>query len=137
MLTPEQLPLNSTVSFQFYPSSSILGLGMTNVKVLGWIHARFAQYIGVDPIAMHANVFPTLPAGTPNNFEGYPWIHLRLPNGTETAIGLPWIKDETLVIATTRKMQFTVDNVTPAGQELILRALAANGYQAVDVVYLT
>jgi hypothetical protein len=136
MLTPEQLPLQATVSFDLYPSA-LLETGYKNAKVLGWISAKMASYLGVDPIAMHANVFPTLPVGTPNNYEGYPWIHLKLASGEETAIGLPWIKDETLVIATTRKMQFTIDSVTPAGQNVILAALSANGYSAVDVKYLT
>ena len=136
MLTIDQLPLNATVSFDLHPSQ-LLGTGYKNAKVLAWLDAESAAYMGVDPIAMHANVYPTLPVGTPNKYDGYPWVKLKLASGEITAIGLPWIKDETLVVATTRKMQFTLDNVSPADQNVVLQALAANGFTAVDVTYLT
>lgn len=136
MLTIEQLPLNSTVTFDLHPSQ-LLGTSYKNAKVLAWLDADTVAYMGVDPIAMHANVYPTLPVETPNKYDGYPWLKLKLASGEITAIGVPWIKDGSLVVATTRKMQFTIDNVSPADQNVILQALSANGFTAVDVLYLT
>lgn len=131
MLSITDLPLNATVSFDLYPAA-LLGTSLKNAKVLAILDADTARFF-IDPPVMHANVFATLPPGTPNRFDGYPYVKLKLPNGTVTAIGLPWIKDETLVVATTTRVLITVDNVTPAGQNTILAALSANGFSAAKI----
>jgi len=135
MLTQTQLPLNATVSFDLYPSQ-ILGSGYTRAKVLAWMDADTAKYFGIDPIALHANVYPLLPAGTPNRFDGYPYVKLRLENGTVTAVGVPWIRDETLVVLTQTRARLTLENITPEQLAIALQALSANGISAVDVEML-
>lgn len=134
MVTPEQLPFNSTVSFEVYPFQ-ILGDGFNNAKVLAIVDAETAQY-WIDPVSMHAAVFPTLPQGTVNKHDGYMYVKLRLSNGQTTAIGLPWIRSESLRIINTRKLQLTIDNVTAEDEPRVLRALSANGFTAVDVRHI-
>lgn len=134
MLTITQLPLNATVSFDLYPSQ-VLGTGYKRAKILAILDAETAAR-WIDPIAMHANVYPTLPPGVPNRFDGYNYLKLKLASGEVTAIGIPWIKDETFVVASTSSMQLTIDSVSPADQQLILNALSANGFTAVNVVLL-
>lgn len=134
MLSLSQLVLNATVSFDLYPSQ-LLGTGFKRAKLLAILDAATAQN-WIDPIAQHANVFPTLPNGTPNKFDAYPYLKLKLASGQVTAIGLPWIKDETFVIATTRSIQITIDDVSPADQDAIMLALSANGFAAADVAVL-
>ena len=134
MLAISALPLNSTVSFDLHPAA-ILGPSIKGAKVLAYLDAASTYYFNIDPVAQHVNVFPFLPPGTPNQFDAYPYIKLKLASGAITCIGLPWIVDASLAVATTRQMQITIDNVTPAGQNLILAALSANGYGAVKVDY--
>lgn len=131
MLPITQLVLNSTVSFDLHPSQ-LLGTGYKRAKLLAILDAATAGN-WIDPIAAHANVYPTLPVGTPNKYDAYPYLKLRLASGEITAIGLPWIKDETFVVATTRSIRLTVDDVSPEDQENIIKALSANGFAAVDV----
>lgn len=133
MLNPQDLSLNAIVSFDLHPSQ-LLGTGHKNVKLLAIVDADTARY-WIDPVAYHANVYPTLPVGTPNKFDGYPYLKIKLSDGSVTAIGLPWIKDETFVEVTTRSMHLTIENVPAADQEKVLLALSAIGFTAVDVTY--
>lgn len=135
MLTIEELPLNAIVSFDLYPSQ-FLGVGYRGAKVLAWLDADSAPFFGVDPVALHANVYPTLPGSTPNAYDGYPWVKLKLASGAITVIGVPFIKDDTLNIASTRKMRFTVEDVAPEIQEQVLLALSSIGLSAVNVEYI-
>lgn len=134
MLNISQLPLNSTVTFDFYPSQ-VLGTGVKRAKVLAILDAATAA-VWIDPIALHANVFPFLPVGTPNSFDAYPYVKLKLQSGEITFVGLPWIREETLVLSTTQKMQLTIDSVTPEDQDRIIKALSANGFKSLDVKLL-
>lgn len=134
MLNPTSIVLKSTISFDLH-APQILGTRCENAKVLALLDADSARSL-IDPIAMHANIYPFLPPGVPDDFDGYSYLKLRLASGETTAIGLPWIKDDTLVVASTRSMRFTVANVTPDGHNLIIQALSANGFRAVDVVLI-
>lgn len=135
MLNPQDLPLNAIVSFDLHPSQ-LLGTGYRNAKLLAVMDADTARF-WIDPPAMHANVYPTLPVGTPNQYDGYPYLKLRLADGTTTAVGLPWIKDETFVEITTRSMRLTIENVSPENQNKVLLALSSAGFTAVDVSYMS
>lgn len=131
MLNVSAITLFSTVSFDLYPAS-LVAPSFKFAKVLGVMDADTAK-VFVDTIAGHANVYPTLPVGTPNGHNQYPWVKLKLASGQVTAIGLPWIKEETYVTHTTTTIRLTIENVEPTDQNLILQCLAANGFSAVNV----
>ncbi len=134
MLNVNDITLSSTVSFDLYPAA-ILGSSYQYAKVLAIIDADTARF-WVDPIAMHANVYPTLPGSTPNSPSEYYWLKLKLADGTITAIGIPWIKEETYVQHTTSTIRLTIENVEPDQRNQIVEALAANGFTAVNVQVL-
>lgn len=136
MLTPQSFQLFSIISFDLYPAS-ILGAGYQNAKVTSIMDMRGAIQAGFDPAALHASVYPTLPPGVPNDPSQYGYLLLQLANGNFTVIGIPWIVDSSLVVASTASIQFTVDNISPTDQNTILQALAANGFTAVNVKILT
>lgn len=137
MLSPSQLPIESIVSFNLYPVA-VLGANVSGAKVIvPAMDASVAVRLGVDIQAIHANVYPTLPTSTPNDPTQYPWVGLELANGQTMFIGLPYIVDNTLVVASASSIQFTVDNVEPADQNAILQALAAAGFTAVNMKVLT
>lgn len=134
MLNPATLQLFSTVSFDLHPAS-VLGNGFKNAKLMAIIDADTARLF-IDPAAMHANVYPFLPPGTPNNYKDYPYLKFKLASGGDLVLGLPWIKDETWQVTTTRSMRLTIENVSPADQNRVIEALSANGFTAVDVQFL-
>lgn len=133
MLNTSTIPLNAIVSFELY-ASSVLGSGYQGAKILAILDADSA-FAYIDPPAMHANVYSSLPAGTPDAYDGYNYLKLKLASGQVTAIGIPWIKDETFAVSSTRKMQITIDNVSPADQNKVLLALSGAGFGVNKVVY--
>jgi hypothetical protein len=136
MLTPADFTLGEFISFNFYPAN-ILGTGYTNAKVLAIIDMGTAIVLGFDPAAMHASVYSTLPQGVPNDPSQYSYLKLLLANGQTTVVGIPWIIDSSLQAASTSSIVFTVNNVSPSDQNKIIQALAANGYTAVSMKFVT
>lgn len=134
MLNLQDLPLGATVSFDFHPVA-MKGTGYKNAKLLAILDAETARQF-IDPVVMHANVYPTLPVGTPDKYNGYYYLKLKLANGETDVVGIPWIKDETFVEVTTKSMRLTIENVPAADQNKVLEALSANGFTAVNVEYL-
>ena len=69
---------------------------------------------------MHAAIYPTLPLENKviyKKYNDYKYIKVKLPNGTTTAMGLPWINMSTVQVITTRTARFTVtlDNPYTSG----------------------
>lgn len=131
MIRPHDFQLGSLVSFELHPFQ-ILGPGHTRAKVLAILdHETASRWI--DVAALHANIYPTLPSTTPNDYRQYPYVKLRLSSGEDTCVGLPWIVDGSLVTHTNVNLQFTMDNVEPEDQDRILAVLAAAGYKPSDI----
>lgn len=131
MASINALKLGDTVSFDVYPSA-ILGTSFKRVKVLAILDMDSARQ-WIDPVAMHINVYPTLPEGTPNRPSDYYYVKIRLPNGQVTCLGLPWIREETITVHDQTTMRVTIENIGPEDVERVIKALSANGYNAVDV----
>lgn len=126
MLEQSQIQLESTVSFDLYPAH-MLGTSIKNAKVLGIFNARIAMQLGHDAPAMHAIVFPTLPPGTPNGYDKYMYLYLKLASGGQTFIGLPWIKESTYVVEMVRTVTLFIENISPDQQSLAIQALSGIG----------
>lgn len=136
MATINKLDINKHFTFDVYPDA-ILGSSFQNVKVLAILDADTAKGY-IDPQAMHVNIYPTLPVGlgVPNDPSQYQYIKIRFPNGNVTAIGIPWIVEDSIVEETTQALQFTIENVNPADRETIMLALSGIGMTAVNVKVL-
>jgi len=132
IVAPTDLPFGAVVSFEVYPAQ-MLGNEFNNAKVLAIVDADTAKF-WIDPVAQHANVYATLPPNTvPDKFDSYLYVKLKLASGMTTAVGLPWIRKESLKIATTRKVLITVENVSPEDDGKLLKALSSNGFTAAAI----
>lgn len=136
MLTVSQLPINASCSFQVYPSA-VLGAGFSGAKILAILDAQTCYALGVDVASLHANVYPTLPGGVPNDYTAYSYVKFQLASGQIQIIGIPWIIDNTFAVSTNRTVQLSIDNVSDEDVNKMLLALSANGYSAVKVSYPT
>lgn len=121
-----QIHIDTTVSFDLYPAH-FLGTSIKNAKVLGLVTAAMAMKMGFDAPAVHAAVYPTLPSGTPNGYDKYQYVVLKLTNGDSTYIGVPWIKEATYVEEVIRNITIVIENVTPDQQNRIVAAISAVG----------
>lgn len=125
MLSQNQIALFSYISFNYY-ATSVLGSGYTNAQVLAILDADTAKLYG--PVAeIHANVYPSLPAGTPNDYTAYPYLKLRLTDGNIVVAGLPWIVDASYVVNQTQTMTIVLQSISPDDQNNVKAALSAIG----------
>lgn len=131
MSAMSKMNLGDTVSFDVYPSS-ILGTKFSNCKVLAFLDMDSATQ-WIDPVAMHVNVYPTLPKGTPNKASGYNYVKVKLANGTVTCVGDPWIKAETIKVITSSKIQIIVEDTGPDDVQRLANILQQNGYSNISV----
>ncbi len=132
MLDQSLVKLESTVSFDLYPVQ-LLGTGIKNAKVLGIFNAATAMRLGFDAPAIHSAVWPTLPPGTPNGYDKYHYLYLKLPSGQTTFIGLPWINETTYVEEMVRNIAIFIEGISPDQQNLAIQALSANGFTVAKV----
>lgn len=128
----DKLNIGDNTSFDVYPSA-LLGTQYSQVVILAILDADSVRFLNIDPAAMHAKVYATLPAGTPNDPYQYQWLKLRLTNGTMTAIGIPWINPNSIAINTTSTITAVFEDVSPTDLNIIRTMCAANGYNNVAI----
>lgn len=126
MLATSAIVLGSIVDFSQY-SPSVIGTGYKGATVLAILDWESAQAY-INPATIHASIYSSLPAGTPNDYQAYPYLKIRTASGNVTAVGFPWIQDSTYQVQTAAKLTIVVDSVSPADQNNIKAALAALGF---------
>jgi len=120
-------------SFEVYPTS-IIGNNFQDVRLEGILSARAAASYGFDIEALHANVYPTPPQGSaPNDPFQYSYIRIQYPSGEYAIVGVPWIRQESIVISSGGTIHLTFDDKTQSDLDRILMALSSNGYRPDDV----
>lgn len=118
-------------SFDVHPSA-ILGTAFKNVTVQAVLDYQSALSFS-DLEALHVNVYPHLPAGTPNRPQDFDYLLLRTEGGDQTIIGIPWIVDETLELVESLKMNVVIDGVGSADIERVRACLSQNGYNKISI----
>lgn len=130
----DKFSINDTVNFTVYPTA-LLGSGYSGVKVLAILDADSAS-VYVDPRALHAQVYPTLPAGVPNHYDDYSYLKLKMPNGSITAVGTAWIRESSMVVVTSTKIRISASDVPPEKHSKVIEALANIGVTEVTLEIL-
>lgn len=124
--------IGDTISFQVYPSV-LLGNQFNDVVVQSVVNADTARMLGFDFVSMHANVFPTLPESSPDNPNQYNYLVVRLQSGGTQIVGLPWIREETIVSRVTTSVFVEIIGAGTVDVPAIVNALSSNGYRSNNV----
>jgi len=124
MLTSDHI--GKIVSFSIYPVG-LLPNPITQAKVLDIFSPKTALKFA-DVAALHANVFPTLPVGSPSSYKDYNYVQLELANGTTLILGLPWIVESSIVVHQNVQIRVVVSEVSAGDVATIRAALVANGF---------
>lgn len=112
------------VSFEVYPSN-VLGNNFKDVKLLGFYNASIATRFA-DIYSLHANVFPQLPAGTVDDDPtSYSYVEVEHRSGQKTIIGVPYIKNNSIVISGSRRYTLVFEDITEQDYNHIQLALAS------------
>jgi hypothetical protein len=125
MTTISDLQVNQKISFEVYPSAQ-LGNVFKNVTYCGEFDAQLAQTLGEAIYPAHANVYPSLPAGVPNDPTQYSWIRIKFDSGEYAVIGSPWIRAGTIVISEGSTATLIFQNIDQRRLDRILLAIKAN-----------
>lgn len=123
------------ISFSVYPAV-FLGNNFKHLKVESVVNAEVAVAMGFDIHAQHANVFPTLPPGSPNSPTKYSFLFLQTVSNERICIGMPWINVSTITKVSTTNLSITVTGAGADKIELVRDALIAQGLTvgAIEVV---
>lgn len=124
--------LKQIYSFDVWPVP-ILGNNFKNVTVLALLDAESANQQGLDTQALHVQVYPHLPSGTPNRPTDYNYLKIRLSSGETTILGLPWIKDNTVVLVESSTITVKIGDVSPSDVTAIREALIQNGFNSLEI----
>ncbi|MND14819.1 hypothetical protein D3C87_1396810 [compost metagenome] len=132
MATQEKLKAKDTVSFSVYPTA-VLPSSYKNVKVLGIIDDTTARALGLSVEEKHVNVYNSLPIGTPDDPTAYLYVRIQHPSGEFEILGLPWIRESTIVSLNFNTITAKISQVSPDDYEDILAVLASAGYNHVEL----
>lgn len=118
--------VNSKYNFEVFPVQ-ILGVDFKNVVVLGVITADIAQnFLDID--AVHVQVYPYLPQGTPNDPRSYDYVMIKSLSGEKTVLGIPWINADTIINVESGIIAVQISNVNSQDIQRVSDALIANGF---------
>lgn len=118
-------------SFEVYPSA-ILGNNFNNVTVTGIIDGETASRI-IDVHSLHAQIYPAVSPGTPDDPLAYDYITFRAESGIVTALGIPWIREDTVISSESNTLQVMVSNVTINDVPKLRAALISNGFTSFNI----
>lgn len=124
--------IGKVVSFDVR-ASGVLGTGTyRRVKVLGILdHESAMAYRNVASV--HANVYPSLPTGTPDDHTSYLYVKVQFENGEKTVVGMPWIETGTLTIHDSQTLTVEIQQSGASDIPKLRRALVANGFDVFDI----
>ncbi len=121
--------IGKTASFRVFPN--IIKDDFTDVKILSVLNYEAAS--GYNLAEMHARVYPTLPAGVPNDYRAYDYLMIRFPNEKIDVIGIPWIDETSVAIHSTTDINVTIRGKGVSDIPLLRTILAANGFLDTDI----
>lgn len=117
-------------SFQVYPDQ-IIGTDFTAVEYLGSTDATgVTEY---EPRNMHALVYPSLPTGSVDRFNGYAYHRFRLADGNIANVGDSWIKANTFVVINSTEYHIVIRGKSPGIENAIRDMLLRNNYTNITV----
>jgi hypothetical protein len=123
--------IGKVVSFQLYPSAIVTD-DFTNCKIIAvGSHESASGFI--SPARLHSTIYATLPEGTPNDYRAYEYVLIKKQDNTITAVGIPWVKDNSVVIVGSIELHATIRNKTIEDIDLLRKVLMENNFSDIDI----
>lgn len=119
--------INSTYTFRLY-ANAILGSGYSKAKVLAILDYSTAMQLQ-DVQAVHAQVLPLLPSGTPIDPAKLIYLKIRTSSDAVVVLALDWISSQPVLDDAT-EVTVTISNISTADLPRISAALKANGFNS-------
>lgn len=123
--------LGDVVSFNLH-QTNVLPIKYENVKLLGVLDFNTVKDF-IDPLALHAAMYPSLPEGTLNDPKKYYYLKIKYTNGGYGYIGIPWIKLDSVKVIGSGTLTITIENASPDTLNTAVAALSSNGLKVSTV----
>lgn len=112
-------------------SPAILGTVYKNVVLKGIVDYDSALAISNVEL-LQRQIYPTLPAGTPDNPRAYTWYHFKTVNNTSVVLAYPWIDISNVERVMSKVGVITIPNINDADVVRIVNQIRAMGYYAIS-----
>ncbi len=134
MSTIHDIQIGQRFSFEVY-ATAILGNGFKDVVLEAIFGSRQALQLGEDIVSLHRNVYTSLPPGVPNDPTQYSYIRVQMPSGDLQTIGIPWIRPDSIILASSAKLTLSFLDTSPIDRDRIMQALSAINKPPSTVIY--
>lgn len=118
--------VHQKISFEVHPVSQ-LGNGFKDVEYCGSFDAQLAMMLGNDLAAMHGNMYPTLPAGTPADYLTYTYFRVKLPGGAYQVLAEEWVRAGSVTISGNGNGTLNFNNISREEFDKMITACRVNG----------
>nr|DAT18065.1 MAG TPA: hypothetical protein [Caudoviricetes sp.] len=120
--------LDDTISFETY-IEAVVQQSYNHVVAVGIVSAEDCALFGYDVYALHAQVYRYIPQGRmEDNPASYKYLVVKDVDGNKMAVGLPWIKEDTIKVFKTNTVTYTVEGIAQEDINRIRDVIARYGY---------
>lgn len=119
--------INNSYSFNTR-APAILGAGYKNTKLIAILDSKMAGTL-INIQSQHSNIFPYLPAGTPNSPERFTYLVFEV-NGERKVIAEEWIDETSVQESSSQNIQIDIKNVTTQDIIKIKNMMTIGGFAA-------
>lgn len=123
--------IGKVYTFTLHPTH-VFDTSFKNVTLMGVLNYEMAsKYIDIYPL--HAQVYSSLPNGTPNDPRSYSYILIKTSAGNTTVLGIPWINEGTIDLIESNTIQVLIGGVSAVDINRVKNCLIQNGYDQLDI----
>lgn len=116
--------LQATLSFETYA-----GVKYNNLKFLAILDAGTVTALGTDAFGLHLQNLPYLPDPKPEAYTDYSYALFRDAEGKKTYLGIPWVREDSIVNKGQPDYQMLILAPTPAQLDSLRSMAIASGIE--------
>lgn len=132
MTLASQLNDGDVISFETI-APSILNLKYTQVKFAGLVSWAVARSFG-DIASLHRSLYPSMnQTEVKDDYKSYSYLSFQNNSGIIQVIGVPWIREDTLVVSGSENLNIIFPNISPDKKAYLFQLLKANGFSNFQV----
>lgn len=106
---------------------AILGATLKRVVLKGILD--YDSALAISNVEMlQRQIYPILPAGTPDNPRHYTWYHFKTVNNVSVILADPWIDKANVQTVISKVGTITIPNITDSDLNRIIEEIRGMGY---------
>ena len=132
MTLASQLNEGDVISFETI-APSILNLKYIQVQFAGLVNWAVARSFD-DIASLHRSLYPSMnQAEIKDDYKSYSYLTFQNSSGKVHVIGVPWIREDTLVVSGSENLNLNFPNISIDKKIYLFQLLKANGFSNFQV----